>query len=96
MLLPCLLFTRSIDPYRYASEVTTGCADVFRAAGTGAVAPLRKLIAMGTALNVINPEGQTPLMLATAHGHAVAVSVLLAGGADANVQVCVFQLMLAL
>jgi len=59
--------------------------DVFEAAATGQTAQLQKLIEQDPSLvNSYAPDGFTPLGLAVFFGHADAVDVLLAAGAEVN------------
>lgn len=54
---------------------------LFEAARIGDVALLTEATAGGAPANLMNPSGDTLLMLAAYHGHAEAVKVLLAAGA---------------
>ena len=67
-------------------EQTVGCDDVFRAAAIGRIKCLRKFVEAGKPLNYTNPEGQTPLMLATLNNHPLAVSLLVSGKADVSIR----------
>lgn len=63
-------------------EDTQGCDTVLRAASTGRVSCLKRLY-QEHIVNGVNPEGQSPLMLAVMNNHPYAVTFLLEAGADA-------------
>lgn len=54
---------------------------LFEAARTGDVALLSDAMAGGAPANLMNPSGDTLVMLAAYHGHTEAVRILLAAGA---------------
>lgn len=56
--------------------------DTFDRARSGDVDGLRELLGIGVPVNLTNGRGDTLLMLATYHGHAGAVELLLQAGAD--------------
>lgn len=66
-------------------ENSSGCETVFRAAAVGRTRCLKRLIGQQTQLDYVTPEGQTALMLAALNKHPLAVSTLLAGGADTQI-----------
>ena len=56
--------------------------ETFDRARSGDVTRLGELLTMGVPVNLTNGRGDTLLMLATYHGHAAAVELLLGLGAD--------------
>jgi ankyrin repeat protein len=59
-------------------------AELRRAAEIGDVAKLQTLLERQSVVDARDEDGRTALMLATLHGRAHAVDVLLAHGADPN------------
>ena len=67
------------------SKVTTeGYTDALKAAAAGDVAAITALASKGADLNLRNPRGLTPLMVAAHLRHYDAVRALLSAGADIN------------
>jgi hypothetical protein len=67
-----------------AARRTDPAAELRRAAEIGDVAKLQTLLDMQSVVDARDADGRTALMLATLHGQARAVDVLLAHGADPN------------
>jgi ankyrin repeat protein len=57
---------------------------IYMAAVTGNLPLLKKQIASGTDINLLDPDGLTPLMYAAQAGHLEAMNALLAAGAAVN------------
>ena len=57
---------------------------LFAAAGRGYAATVELLLEQGAELDMVSPQGWTPLMLAAQGGHEAVVDLLLAKGADPN------------
>ncbi|MEU4341954.1 ankyrin repeat domain-containing protein [Nocardia sp. NPDC023852] len=68
-----------IDP-----ELIELAGKVFDCARRGDAAGLAALVDAGVPVNLTNDAGDTPLMLATYHGHGAAVATLLERSADPN------------
>jgi hypothetical protein len=67
-----------------AAKVTDPAAAFRRAAESGDLGALDRLLEMQPDINARDTAGRTPLMLAILHGHTDVVSALLAYGADPN------------
>jgi Ankyrin repeats (many copies) len=67
-----------------ASPAGTQGAELWRAAGEGDLATLRRLLEQHANLDLQDGEGRTALMIATLHGRSQAVSWLLEAGANPN------------
>jgi Holliday junction resolvasome RuvABC ATP-dependent DNA helicase subunit len=52
--------------------------DIFTAATTGNISLFRKCLLAGQGVNTVNPEGQTPLVVASVNGHTQLVKFILA------------------
>ena len=66
--------------------MTPATRSLLRASADGDISLVRALLSQGTDVNGKTAAGQTPLMLAAAFGHAMVVKVLLAAGADIELQ----------
>ena len=61
-----------------------GNGDLLSAAAAGDASAVKKLLALGLAVNATDAQGATPLLRAAGNGHADVVALLLQQGADAT------------
>jgi ankyrin repeat protein len=66
------------------STLTPGEIALFKAAALGELADAKRLVAEGVPVDVVEPEGRTPLMVAAFDGHRHVVSFLLVEGAEVD------------
>jgi len=66
------------------SPLTPDEIALFKAAALGELADAQRLVAEGVAVDVVESEGRTPLMVAAFDGHRHVVSFLLVEGADVD------------
>jgi ankyrin repeat protein len=59
-------------------------ADLLSAAAVGDASAVKKLLALGFAVDTIDGQGATPLLRAAGNGHADVIALLLQNGADAT------------
>jgi ankyrin repeat protein len=61
-------------------------ADLLRAAANGDAAAIAKLLRQGTTVDIRDPSGNTPLLLATTSNHTEVARLLIEAGANVNLQ----------
>jgi ankyrin repeat protein len=66
------------------ATLTPGEIALFKAAALGELEDAKRLVAEGVFVDVVEPEGRTPLMVAAFDGHRHVVSFLLVEGADVD------------
>lgn len=84
IITSCLLAILATPIAAQQAALTPAENALFEAAALGKLDDAKRLVAEGVAVDTVEPEGRTPLMVAAFDGHRHVVSFLLVEGAEVN------------